>query len=313
MKLPRSFPDISRVSLETLQINIGYKCNQTCQHCHVNAGPNRWEMMANEILELIPNVISIHNIKVLDITGGAPELHPKFKYIVKKTREMGVEVIDRCNLTILQEPGFEDMASFLSTNKVQVVASMPCYLEENVDQQRGKGVFNKSIAALRELNKYGYGLPNSDLILNLVYNPQGPNLPPSQFSLEDSYRKELLAKYGIYFTRLFALTNMPINRFASFLQSQGKLSEYKELLYQNFNPKNLESIMCKNTLSLDWQGNLYDCDFNQQLGIKISGKVKNIYDLIKPSITLNNNSISVGEHCFGCTAGCGSSCGGELS
>ncbi len=207
------FPKIKRDSLDTLQINIGYKCNQACSHCHVDASPSRTEMMSDDIIELIPKVIKANNIKLLDITGGAPELHPKFKQLVKEVRSLNVEVMDRCNLTILTEPDHENLASFLSSNKVQITASLPCYLEENVDKQRGKGVFKKSILGLKQLNSYGYGIKDSDLVLNLVYNPSGPQLPPSQIELENTYRKELKERYGIYFSNLFVLANMPINRY----------------------------------------------------------------------------------------------------
>ena len=229
-----SFPEIKRDFLETLQINIGYKCNQTCSHCHVNAGPNRKEMMSEETIKMIPKVIEANNIKVLDITGGAPELHPKFKQLITEARTLGVQIIDRCNLTILTEPGYKDMAKFLASNKVRIIASLPCYLKDNVDKQRGMGVFNKSIQALKTLNSFGYGIEDNDLILNLVYNPNGPKLPPSQFELEETYRKQLKDRFGIYFTNLFVLTNMPINRFAGYLTKIGKLKEYNQLLVENY-------------------------------------------------------------------------------
>ena len=307
------FPSIKRENLEILQINIGYKCNQACSHCHVNAGPNRKEMMSDEVIELIPKVITNTNIKLLDITGGAPELHPKFKHLVEEVRSLKVEVMDRCNLTILQESGHENLAQFLAKNNVQITASLPCYIKENVDKQRGVGVFEKSILSLKKLNSYGYGIEKSGLILNLVFNPSGPQLPPSQKDLEDDYRKQLKNKYGIYFTNLFVLTNMPINRYASYLNQIGKLEEYNKLLEKSHNPKNLNTVMCKNTLSVDWQGFLYDCDFNQQLGMKKNGDIKHLNDLLMPLPSLKNNPISIGNHCFGCTAGSGSSCGGELN
>ena len=307
------FPEIKRGNLETLQINIGYKCNQSCNHCHVNAGPNRTEMMSNDIIKLIPKVIKLNNIKLLDITGGAPEIHPKFKHLVKEVRSLNVEVMDRCNLTILTEPGHERLASFLASNKVILTASLPCYLEENVDKQRGKGVFEKSISALRKLNSYGYGIKDTGLILNLVYNPSGPNLPPSQKELENQYRYELKERYGIFFSNLFVLANMPINRYENYLKIIGKLDEYNKLLKDNHNPGNLNSVMCRTTLSVDWKGYLYDCDFNQQLGMKRNGNVKHLDDLLIPLVSLKNNPISIGNHCFGCTAGAGSSCGGALT
>ena len=308
-----NFPKIKREYLETLQINIGYKCNQACSHCHVNSSPTRTEMMSNEIINLIPKVIKANKIKLLDITGGAPELHPKFKELVKEVRSLNVEVMDRCNLTILKEPGYENLASFLASNQVQITASLPCYLQDNVDNQRGKGVFEKSIFALKQLNSYGYGIKDKGLILNLVYNPGGPQLPPSQKELEAKYRKELKERYGIFFSNLFVLANMPINRYEKYLNVIGKLKEYKQLLKDNHNSKNLSSVMCKSTLSVDWKGYLYDCDFNQQLGMRRNGGIKHLNDLLVPLISLKNNPISIGNHCFGCTAGAGSSCGGELS
>ena len=307
------FPKIKRDYLNTLQINIGYKCNQACSHCHVDASPGRTEMMSNDIIKLIPRVIKANNIKLLDITGGAPELHPKFKQLVKDVRGLNVEVMDRCNLTILTEPGNEKLASFLASNKVQITASLPCYQEDNVDKQRGKGVFEKSIIALKQLNSYGYGIKDSGLLLNLVYNPSGPQLPPSQKQLEDTYRQELKERYGIFFSNLFVLANMPINRYEKYLKIIGKLKEYNKLLKDNHNPGNLNSVMCRTTLSVDWKGYLYDCDFNQQLGMRREGDIKHLDDLLSPLTSLKNNSISIGNHCFGCTAGAGSSCGGELS
>ncbi len=307
------FPLIDRISFETLQVNIGYKCNQTCIHCHVNAGPHRWEMMNDENISKIPRIIKLHNIKTLDITGGAPELHPRFKDLVKSVRDLNVKVIDRCNLTILSEKGYEDMAKFLASNKVDITASLPCYLEENVDKQRGEGVFKKSILGLKELNSLGYGLENSDLILNLVYNPIGPHLPPSQKHLEQKYKSELLNRHGIHFTKLLALANMPINRFADFLSRQGKLEDYEELLKENHNPNNIKSLMCRSSISVDWNGNLYDCDFNQQLGISQNNNPKNLHDLLRENIKFNGQKITVDKHCFGCTAGSGSSCGGALT
>ena len=308
-----SFPKIKRNNLEILQINIGYKCNQACSHCHVNSSPNRTEMMSNEIIKIIPKVIKANNIKLLDITGGAPELHPKFKQLVKEVRSLDVEVMDRCNLTILKEPGYENLSEFLANNKVQITASLPCYLQNNVDKQRGKGVFEKSILALKELNYFGYGLKGTGLILNLVYNPSQPNLPPSQKELENIYRLELKDRYGIHFSNLFVLANMPINRYESYLNQIGQLEKYNKLLEENHNSKNLDSVMCKTTVSVDWKGNLYDCDFNQQLGMVKNGAIKHLNDLLISHMSLKNNSISIGNHCYGCTAGAGSSCGGELN
>ncbi len=307
------FPNIERDYLDSLQINIGYKCNQACSHCHVDSSPSRTEMMSDDIIKLIPKAIKANNIKLLDITGGAPELHPKFKQLVIEVRSLNVEVMDRCNLTILKEPGYESLGSFLASNKVQITASLPCYLESNVDKQRGKGVFEKSILALKQLNTLGYGIEDKGLILNLVYNPSSPQLPPSQKELEDTYRRELKERYGISFSNLFVLANMPINRYEKYLKIIGKLEEYNKLLKDNHNPGNLNSVMCRTTLSVDWKGYLYDCDFNQQIGMKRNGKVKHLKDLLIPLVSLKNNPISIGNHCFGCTAGAGSSCGGELT
>ena len=313
MMIKTKFPCIKRDYLETLQINIGYKCNQSCSHCHVNAGPNRIEMMSNNIISLIPKVIKANNIKLLDITGGAPELHPKFKQLVKEVRNLDVEVMDRCNLTILTEPNYQNLASFLASNNVQITASLPCYLKDNVDKQRGRGVFEKSILALKQLNSYGYGIKGQGLTLNLVYNPSSPQLPPSQKELEDTYRRELKGRYGISFSNLFVLANMPINRYEKYLNIIGKLKDYNQLLEDNHNPKNLNSVMCKTTLSVDWKGYLYDCDFNQQLGMRRRGEITHLDDLLIPLPSLRDSPISIGNHCFGCTAGAGSSCGGELS
>ena len=307
------FPKIKRDYLDTLQINIGYKCNQACSHCHVDSSPSRTEMMSDDIIKLIPKVIKANKIKLLDITGGAPELHPKFKQLVIEVRSLNVEVMDRCNLTILKEPGYESLAGFLASNKVQITASLPCYLEGNVDKQRGKGVFEKSILALKQLNNLGYGIKDKGLLLNLVYNPSTPQLPPSQKELEDTYRRELKERYGIFFSNLYVLANMPINRYENYLKINGKLEEYNKLLKDNHNPENLNSVMCRTTLSVDWKGYLYDCDFNQQLGIKRNGHVKHLDDLLIPLVSFKNSPISIGNHCFGCTAGAGSSCGGELT
>tara|TARA_Y100001968_G_scaffold330826_1_gene383703 strand:- start:4651 stop:5592 length:942 start_codon:yes stop_codon:yes gene_type:complete len=307
------FPEINRQSLEILQVNIGYKCNQSCEHCHVNAGPNRKEMMDDYTISLIPKVIESYNIKTLDITGGAPEMHPKFKDLVISTNNLNVEVIDRCNLTILTEPGYEYLAEFLSTNKITLIASLPCYIKDNVDKQRGKGVFERSIKGLQILNSYGYGRKNTGLILNLVFNPIGPTLPPNQTKLEKDYRKHLQENFGIEFSNLLALANMPINRFANYLKAIGKFDEYQILLKANHNSKNLNSVMCKTSLSVDWKGNLFDCDFNQQLRLEQREGPKNIKELLLNNVSFNGNKISVGSHCFGCTAGSGSSCGGALT
>ena len=306
------FPAINRAGLDTLQVNLGYKCNQSCVHCHVNAGPNRTEMMDADTLALIPQVLAARQLGTLDLTGGAPELHEGFRDLVRAARVQGVRVIDRCNLTILFEPGQEDLAEFLADQRVDIVASMPCYSAANVDKQRGDGVFDLSIAALQKLNALGYGQPGSGLSLNLVYNPQGASLPPNQQALQADYKRELMAHFGIVFNELFALTNMPIQRFGSTLVSKGTFDTYIALLKDSFQQQNLAGVMCRNTVSVDWQGWLSDCDFNQQLGLPLgtSGVQRHLRDLLKTS--LDNQAIRVAGHCYGCTAGQGSSCGGAL-
>jgi radical SAM/Cys-rich protein len=304
------FPSLRRHKLETLQVNLGYRCNQSCLHCHVNAGPNRNEMMDSETLSLIPQVLKNRNIKTLDLTGGAPELHSGFRELVREATAMGVHVIDRCNLTILFEPGEESLAEFLAHHKVEIIASLPCYLPDNVDQQRGKGVFDKSIAALQKLNALGYGRAGSGLMINLVYNPQGASLPPDQKTLEAAYKRELHDRFGIVFNQLFTLANMPVQRFGSMLISKGGFHDYMRLLKENYSVANLSTVMCRTLISVDWRGHLYDCDFNQQLGLPIPGN-DHLRNLLHGDIA--DNPISVADHCYGCTAGQGSSCGGALS
>src|SRR5216683_1174565 len=265
------FPALSRRRLETLQVNVGYKCNQTCVHCHVNAGPHRTEEMSRETLADVVAFIGISSIRNLDITGGAPELNAHFRELVVRARELGVHVIDRCNLTILEEPGQADLAEFLASRRVEVIASLPCYTEELVDRQRGKGVYDKSISALKRLNALGYGTVDK-LVLNLVYNPQGPTLPPAQDKLEADYKRELAERHGVVFNRLFTLANMPIQRFGSTLVSKGQFAPYMELLRRSHREENLEAVMCRNLVSVDWQGYVYDCDFNQMLGVPLALK-----------------------------------------
>ena len=308
-----SFPKIHRRKVNTLQVNLGYKCNQTCVHCHVNAGPNRTEMMSVENINTVIEYLHKQDIQTLDITGGAPELHPKFNDLIIAARKQSINVIDRCNLTILEEPGYENLVKFLSDYQIEIVASLPCYLEKNVDKQRGKGVFEKSIQALRKLNAMGYGKNNENLKLTLVYNPQGPHLPPPQEVLEKDYRK-YLADYNISFDNLFTIINMPIKRFGSTLISQGKFDDYMQLLRDSYVEKNLESVMCKSLISVDWQGYVYDCDFNQMLGLSIPGKSNirtHLSELL--DIDLEKREIAVADHCYGCTAGQGSSCSGALN
>jgi radical SAM/Cys-rich protein len=306
------FPAIRRGKLDTLQVNLGYKCNQSCLHCHVNAGPNRTEMMDADTLALIPQVLAARGLGTLDLTGGAPELHEGFRDLVRVARAQGVRVIDRCNLTILFEPGQEGLAEFLAEQGVDIVASMPCYSAANVDKQRGEGVFDLSIAALQKLNRLGYGQSGSGLSLNLVYNPQGPSLPPDQQALQADYKRELLAHFGIVFNELYALTNMPIQRFGSTLVSKGSFDSYMDLLKGSFQQQNLAGVMCRNTVSVDWQGWLSDCDFNQQLGLPLgsSGLQRHLRELLGSGI--DAQAIRVAGHCYGCTAGQGSSCGGAL-
>ena len=306
------FPYIKKEPIDTLQINIGYKCNQACKHCHVNSSPSRTEMMSEEILNLIPMIIKKFNIKTLDITGGAPEMNPNFKKLILSLKNQNINIIDRCNLTIFFEKGYEDLPNFLAENKVIITASLPCYEKENVEKQRGSGVFDKSINAIKILNNLGYGKNETGLELNLVYNPVNPSLPPPQEKLEKDYKNILYEKYNISFNHLYTITNMPINRYADFLKMSGELDKYYELLANNFNQQNLKNLMCKKTLSVDWEGQIYDCDFNQQLKLKSESGPKNLYDLLNYSSPFNYQ-IAAKNHCFACTAGAGSSCGGSLS
>jgi len=308
------FPSIRRARLETLQVNLGYKCNQACLHCHVNAGPTRTELMSRETIVDVLAFLEVSGVRRLDVTGGAPELNPHFRELVLRARELGVGVIDRCNLTILEEPGQEGLAEFLAAQKVEVVASLPCYLEDNVDRQRGKGVFEKSLQAIRRLNVLGYAADGGELQLNLVYNPQGPNLPPPQAALEADYKRVLGERYGIVFNRLYTLANMPIQRFGSTLVSKGQFAPYMKLLREAHRDGNLDGVMCRTLVSVDWQGYLYDCDFNQMLAIPlaVAGRRRvHVKDAVAPD--LDGNPIMVADHCYGCTAGQGSSCGGALA
>ena len=306
------FPAIRRSKLETLQVNVGYRCNQTCCHCHVNAGPNRTEEMTNIVTDLILQFLRRQNIQILDITGGAPELNPHFRRLVHDARKLGAKVLDRCNLTILEQAGQEDLAQFLASEAVEIVASMPCYLQDNVERQRGKGVFDGSIRGLKRLNALGYG-HDPALTLNLVYNPQGPALPPPQASLETDYRRVLRDQYGIVFNRLYVLANMPIHRFGSTLISKGEFDNYLDLLQTSHLDANLDGVMCRSLISVDWRGYVYDCDFNQMLDLPMKrGDQRRMHlaDLLDDAIT--DNPIRVAGHCYGCTAGQGSSCGGAL-
>ncbi len=310
--MKEKFPSIYKEPIETLQINIGYKCNQACKHCHVNSSPLRTEKMSNEIISLIPKIIDKYKIKTLDITGGAPELHPEFKNLIASLSTKQVDIIDRCNLTIFFEEGYEDLPQFLAKNKVIVTASLPCYEKNNVEIQRGLGVFEKSINAIKILNNLGYGKKETGLQLNLVYNPVSPILPPSQEILEKNYKKILFEKYNIVFNNLYTITNMPINRYEESLRREGKLNTYYKLLKENFNENNLENLMCKKTISVNWLGEIYDCDFNQQINFRENKGPKTLSDLLDESFTFDYG-VAVKEHCFACTAGAGSSCGGTLS
>ena len=306
------FPAIKRGQLETLQVNLGYLCNQSCLHCHVNAGPTRKENMQEETVEEVIRFLRDSNIKKLDLTGGAPELNPYFRYLVSEAYSMGIHIIDRCNLTVLHEQGQEDTADFLAQHKVEVVASLPCYLEENVDEQRGDGVFQTSIAAIKLLNLSGYGVEGSGLELNLMYNPIGAHLPPAQCQLEQDYKRELNNRYGIFFNNLYTLTNMPIKRFGSTLVSKGSFEEYMGLLKGAYQSTNLQTVMCRSLVSVDWQGYVYDCDFNQMLELPLTekGKKMHLNDITNKNI--DKRDIMIADHCYGCTAGQGSSCGGAL-
>ena len=308
----KKFPTVFRKSIDTLQINLGYKCNQSCFHCHVNASPDRKEVMQKDIVDACINFIDHNKIKSIDLTGGAPELNPHFRYLVREARKIGVDIIDRCNLTILFEQNQSDLVDFFVENEVQIIASLPCYTSDNVDAQRGKGVFDKSIKALEILNQAGYGV-KKNLNLNLVYNPIGATLPPSQYELKKDYKKFLKEKFNIVFNELFTITNMPIKRFGSTLISEGNFDNYMDKLCNAFDKNNLENIMCKNLISVSFDGFIYDCDFNQMLGLNSK---KNETKLHISSLNMNeieNNQIATSGHCFGCTAGQGSSCGGALS
>lgn len=307
------FPPLRRERLTTLQVNLGYRCNQACLHCHVNAGPTRKERMQRQTIDAVIEFLRRSSLSTLDITGGAPELNPYFRDLVKAAADLGLHVIDRCNLTVLNEPGQESLAEFLAGHKVEVVASMPCYQEINVDTQRGEGVYQSSIRALRTLNALGYGRPEGDLSLNLMYNPVDAVLPPPQPQLEADYRRELAVREGVVFNQLYVLANMPIQRFGSTLVSHGRFDSYMALLKGAHQPKNLDTVMCRTLLSVDWQGFLYDCDFNQMLDLPLEiGNRQRLHIRDLDAAALCDNPIVTCDHCYGCTAGQGSSCGGAL-
>ncbi|HEY9202066.1 MAG TPA: arsenosugar biosynthesis radical SAM (seleno)protein ArsS [Gammaproteobacteria bacterium] len=308
------FPALKRSELHTLQLNLGYTCNQNCKHCHVNAGPTRTEQMSLQTIEQVLDFAREHNIKTLDLTGGAPEMNPHFRYLVSQAHKAGIHILDRCNLTILSEPGYADLAEFLAQHRVEVVASLPCYTEDNVDQQRGKGVFNGSIRGLQQLNDLGYGKTGSGLILNLMYNPLGAFLPPAQATLQADYQQKLKQDFAIEFNQLLTLTNMPIMRFGSMLMSKGEFDDYMQLLKSAHSDSNLPSVMCRSLISIDWQGYVYDCDFNQMLDMPSQLEQKNQTHISELRLeTLNRSPIRVADHCYGCTAGAGSSCGGAFN
>jgi radical SAM/Cys-rich protein len=296
--------------IQVLQVNVGKLCNQTCRHCHVDAGPDRTEVMTRETMQLCLDALTTADIPTLDVTGGAPELNPNFRWLVEQARGLGRYVIDRCNLTILLAPRFEDLPDFLARHRVEVVASLPCYLPANTDRQRGDGVFDKSIEALRRLNAVGYGHA-SELPLTLVYNPVGPSLPPPQPQLEKAYRHELATRHGVVFTRLFTITNMPISRFLDDLLRSGRFDEYIRKLSDAYNPAAADGVMCRTTLSVNWDGRLSDCDFNQMLDLGLTdGLPAHVRDF--DPARLAERRIVTGQHCFGCTAGAGSGCQGAI-
>ncbi|MEX2139444.1 MAG: arsenosugar biosynthesis radical SAM (seleno)protein ArsS [Pirellulales bacterium] len=298
-------------SIEVLQVNVGKVCNQTCHHCHVDAGPDRRESMSHETMAACLHVLESAGIPTLDITGGAPEMNPNFRWLVNEAHRLGRHIVDRCNLTILLAPRYEDLPEFLAEHRVEIVASLPCYLAENTNRQRGEGVFERSIQALRRLNDLGYGRPETGLMLKLVYNPLGPQLPPDQQQLETAYRKELHAQYGVVFNRLFTITNMPISRFLDDLVAHDRLDEYMRLLVAAYNPRAAASVMCRTMLSVGWDGRLYDCDFNQMLDLELGAGMPRHISQFDAEL-LRNRPIVVGQHCFGCTAGCGSGCSGAI-
>jgi len=308
--LESDFPHLDRAGVQTLQVNLGYICNLSCVHCHVNAGPNRTESMARETVEQVLALVTREGVELLDLTGGAPELNPHFRYLVESARSLGVRVMDRCNLTVLFESGQEDLADFLARQQVEITASLPCYLEDNVEQQRGKGVYADSIRAIRLLNDLGYGR-DAKLRLNLVYNPGGAFLPPAQATLEDAYRRELRERFAVEFSHLLTITNMPMGRFLSDLQQTGEAEDYQHLLQDSFNRSTIDGLMCRHQICIAWDGTLSDCDFNSVLGLSLAGGLPNHIDELDPAV-LEGRAIVTGEHCFGCTAGCGSSCAGAL-
>ncbi len=307
-----TFPALQRTELKTIQVNLGYLCNLSCVHCHVNAGPKRTELMSKQTIDQILAFADKAKVTTLDLTGGAPEMNPHFEYFVKQARTRGYRVIDRCNLVILEEPAYPGLATFLAEQGVDIVASLPCYIEDNVDKQRGNGVFQQSLAALKQLNDLGYGQQGTGLQLDLVFNPQGIHLPPTQQALEASYKTHLAQEYDVVFNHLYTIANMPIQRFGSTLISKGLFDDYMALLVASYNADTLNDVMCRNLISIDWQGYVYDCDFNQMLNLPLANQAKtHITNLNAHRLT--GQTIATRQHCYGCTAGQGSSCGGALS
>jgi radical SAM/Cys-rich protein len=312
MLAERGCGPLTRTEVSTLQVNVGKLCNQACHHCHVDAGPKRIEVMREAVAERVLELLAASpSIKTVDITGGAPELNPNFRRLVTRSRDLGREVIDRCNLTVLLESGMEDLGVFMAENQVQIIASLPCYTPENVDAQRGRGVFEKSIEAMRRLNNLGYGMPGSVLRLNLVYNPLGAKLPPDQGHLEIDYKNQLRDGFGIEFHNLYTLTNMPISRFAEMLHRNGEYIAYLQLLVEKFNPAAVPEVMCRSMISVGWDGVLYDCDFNQMLEVDLHAGHLTAWD-VENYGQFSRQRVATGSHCFACTAGAGSSCGGAL-
>ncbi len=299
-------------NVDILQVNVGKLCNQTCKHCHVDASPTRTEIMTRKTIDECLAVLRKHNIKTLDITGGAPELIPDFRYFVTEACEIGAKVIVRHNFTVMFEDGNRDLAEFFAANRVELICSLPYFQERQTDAQRGDGVFEKSIEALRKLNDVGYGKPDSGLVLDLVYNPVGAFLPPEQTAIEADFKRELRSRFGVEFNNLFTITNMPIARFLDWLRSSNNEEAYMQKLVNAFNPSTVERLMCRNTLSVDWLGNLYDCDFNQMLGMQVSARVGQHISKFDP-VEFFEREIATNNHCFGCTAGSGSSCGGVVA
>ncbi len=298
--------------LETIQINVGRLCNQSCGHCHVDAGPDRKEIMTREVMQMCLDVVAEHNIPIVDITGGAPEMVPDFRFLVESARALGAQVIDRCNLTIIEaNPKYHDLPEFFASNEVHVISSLPYFSKSRTDSQRGDGVFDDSIKALKKLNEVGYGREGSDLILDLVYNPTGAFLPADQASLEREFKSQLKRRYGVEFNSLYCITNIPISRFLEYLIVSENYEDYMHSLHQSFNPMTLDGLMCRSMISVDWKGFLYDCDFNQMLDLHVDSNSTHISEF--DAETLQKRNIVVDQHCFGCTAGAGSSCGGEIS